>query len=61
MGEGNEFDLAMCDFSVGYARQSNADYSQFLKAISAGKILVREPDSISPEISLRNDGAFNLS
>ena len=61
MGEGNEFDLAMCDFSVGYARQSNADYSQFLEAISAGKILVSEPDSISPEISLRNDGAFNLS
>ena len=61
MGEGNEFDLAMCDFSVDYARQSNADYSQFLKAISAGKILVSEPDSISPEISLRNDGAFNLS
>ena len=61
LGEGNEFDLAMRDFSVGYTEQSNADYSQFLEAISAGKILVSEPDSISPEISLRNDGAFNLS
>jgi hypothetical protein len=32
-----------------------------LPPFSPGKILVSEPDSISPDISLRNDGAFNLS
>ncbi|MFB0943771.1 MAG: hypothetical protein QMB23_01225 [Candidatus Nanopelagicales bacterium] len=32
-----------------------------LPPFSHGKILVSEPDSISPDISLRNDGAFNLS
>jgi hypothetical protein len=32
-----------------------------LPPFSHRKILVSEPDSISPDISLRNDGAFNLS
>jgi hypothetical protein len=36
-----------------------------LPPFSAGKILVSEPDPISPyispDISLRNDGAFNFS
>ncbi len=61
IGEDNSFDLAMLDFAVGYAQQANADYSEFLQAISTGKISVSEPDSIFSEISLRNDGAFNLS
>ncbi len=61
IGEDTSFDLAMLNFAVGYSQQSKADYSGFLEAISVGRISVSEPDSIFSEISLRNDGAFNLS
>ena len=61
IGTDTSFDVAMHDFAVSYARQSKADYSEFLKAVSTGAISVSEPDSALSEMSLRTDGAFNLT
>jgi uncharacterized protein (DUF2252 family) len=60
IGPDSSFDTAMRNFAVSYAQQSKADYTAFLEAIAVGSISIRTPDSMFTEISLRQDGAFNL-
>lgn len=60
LGTDDSFDAAMHDFAVSYAQQSKADYNAFLEAIAAGSISINNPDSIFSELSLRQDGTFNL-
>ena len=60
IGPDSAFDTAMRNFAVSYAQQSKADYTAFLEAIAVGSISIRTPDSMFTEISLRQDGAFNL-
>jgi uncharacterized protein (DUF2252 family) len=60
IGPDSSFDTAIRNFALSYAQQSKADYTAFLEAIAVGSISVRTPDSMFTEISLRQDGAFNL-
>ena len=60
IGTDTSFDEAMRNFAVSYTQQSKADYSAFLHAIQVGSISINNPDSVFSELSLRQDGTFNL-
>jgi uncharacterized protein (DUF2252 family) len=42
LGEGDEFDRSITDFSERYADQNEEDYQQFVKAVRSGRLLAAE-------------------
>jgi uncharacterized protein (DUF2252 family) len=60
IGTDTSFESAIADFAAAYTKQSASDHAEFLSAIASEHISTSGPDSISQEISLRVDGAFNV-
>ena len=42
MGQGDQFTEAICEFAVGYADQTESDYTDFVKAVKEGKLEIKE-------------------
>jgi len=42
LGEGDEFDRSITDFSERYADQNEEDYQNFVKAVRSGRLLAVE-------------------
>jgi hypothetical protein len=42
LGENDDFDRAITDFSERYADQNEEDYEEFVKAIKSGRLLATE-------------------
>ena len=42
LGEDDEFDRSITDFSQRYADQNEEDYEEFVKAIKSGRLLATE-------------------